>query len=299
MASANMSARIVSQFSLLHRDHELGRISSKGNRFLGSSAEFLPKGIPSLRAKFNSFNKGARAVSEKDKLAQEFSRVALGTAKSLKRVASEAGKVVESFRIEEVKSKTELAAVQLLQQAEVVSAVLKEQADRATGQIQKALEDANTGGALAEITEDAPEPIKEIAETAISAHSAEAAKKGAVIHDFCLGIVYGGFLVASGVVSFIISGSLEAVRFGILLGGILLASSVGSLNVWKKGKSSSPYIFAQIVCALGIFVREAAIFTQFKQIPSGIAATLSIGMVLFYLYVLLAGGNPPKKVATA
>ena len=44
---------------------------------------------------------------------------------------------------------------------------------------------------LVSLTKDVPQPIKEICETAVSAHSPEAIKKGAVIHDFCLGITYG------------------------------------------------------------------------------------------------------------
>lgn len=46
-------------------------------------------------------------------------------------------------------------------------------------------------GVILEAVKGAPEPVREIAETAVAAHSQEALRKGAVIHDFCLGITFG------------------------------------------------------------------------------------------------------------
>lgn len=52
-------------------------------------------------------------------------------------------------------------------------------------------------------------------------------------------------LVAGGLLWFILTGSTAAIRFGVILGGVLLALSVSSLKVWKQGKSSIPYIQGQ------------------------------------------------------
>lgn len=46
-------------------------------------------------------------------------------------------------------------------------------------------------GVILEAVKGAPEPVREIAETAVAAHSREKLLKGAVIHDFCLGITFG------------------------------------------------------------------------------------------------------------
>lgn len=49
----------------------------------------------------------------------------------------------------------------------------------------------------------------------------------------------GGLLTASGFISFMLTGSIPAIRFGIVLGGALLALSISSLRSWKEGESSS------------------------------------------------------------
>lgn len=46
-------------------------------------------------------------------------------------------------------------------------------------------------------------------------------------------------LTLGGFVSFMVTGSLPAIRFGIILGGTLLALSIASLKVHKKGKTSN------------------------------------------------------------
>ena len=55
-----------------------------------------------------------------------------------------------------------------------------------------------------------------------------------------------GFLcVASSIVWFAIHRSADALLYGILVGGSLLAASIGSLLAWKKQLSSTPYIALQ------------------------------------------------------
>ena len=58
-------------------------------------------------------------------------------------------------------------------------------------------------------------------------------------------LLVGALLVTSGLLWFIISGSTAAIRFGVILGGILLALSISSLKTWKEGNSSSSYIKGQ------------------------------------------------------
>lgn len=51
--------------------------------------------------------------------------------------------------------------------------------------------------------------------------------------------------MAGGLIWFLVTGSVNAIRFGVLYGGILLAAAVGSLKAWQAGKSSTPYIAVQ------------------------------------------------------
>jgi len=53
----------------------------------------------------------------------------------------------------------------------------------------------------------------------------------------CLSMA-GAFLSIGGFLSFMLTGSISAIRFGVILGSALLALSVASLRSWKSGKSS-------------------------------------------------------------
>ena len=63
--------------------------------------------------------------------------------------------------------------------------------------------------------------------------------------------IAGAILVTSGFFWFLVTGSVNALRFGIILGGGLLASAVGSLHAWQKGLSCLPYTLAQAGEAAG------------------------------------------------
>lgn len=276
-----------------------------------------------------------RAVSEKDKVITQFSRLASDAASSLRQVTDRALDAIPPQDV--LQHQAEATAAELRQKAELLRRQALQASSQLTGIIGRTEEErsallrrSNTAlfsaagqlrtsalvaqnkmstllqeaeknkGKLLEVVQAAPEPIKDIAETAVVAHSPEAARKGAVIHDFCLGITFGGALVAGGIVWFIATGSINAIRFGFLLGGILLAAAIGSLNAWRAGKSSNPYIAVQGVTAYLLFARETFRYYQTQALfPTAIVATASLAMVAFYVYVVLAGGNPPSKKAAA
>lgn len=70
---------------------------------------------------------------------------------------------------------------------------LKEEAEKARALLTAtAIETAQLGKSnLNLLAENAPDPIKGIAESAVEAHLKDTTKQGAKIHDFCLGIPYG------------------------------------------------------------------------------------------------------------
>ncbi|CAI9097180.1 OLC1v1033551C1 [Oldenlandia corymbosa var. corymbosa] len=89
---------------------------------------------------------------------------------------------------------------------------------------------------LANAAENTPEPVKDIVETFAS--SPDDLNEVSKVRDFYVGIPYGAFLSVCGFLSFMIFGSLSGIRFGLILGGTLLALSISSLRSWKKGESS-------------------------------------------------------------
>ncbi|KAL6555368.1 hypothetical protein OROGR_006626 [Orobanche gracilis] len=121
-------------------------------------------------------------------------------------------------------------------------------------------------------------------------------QKAAKIHDFCFGIPFGALVLSSGLVGFTFTRNPVTLRTGVLYGGALLALSFISLKVWRKGKSSLPFILGQAVLSITLLWKnlEAYLLTG-KLFPTGFNAVISAAMILFYSYVVLSGGNPPPK----
>lgn len=61
--------------------------------------------------------------------------------------------------------------------------------------------------------------------------------QGTFGHIICLCFA-GIFLSLGGFLSFMVTGSTSAIRFGVILGGALLFLSVSSLRSYKQGESS-------------------------------------------------------------
>ncbi|XP_058740368.1 protein FATTY ACID EXPORT 1, chloroplastic isoform X1 [Vicia villosa] len=121
-------------------------------------------------------------------------------------------------------------------------------------------------------------------------------KKTAIIHDFCLGIPFGGFVLTGGIIGFLFSRSPAALASGVLVGGALLFLSTLSLKVWRQGKSSLPFILGQAALSGILIWKNFQSYSLAKKIfPTGISAIISSAMLCFYLYVLVSGGNPPPK----
>nr|AFK48282.1 unknown [Lotus japonicus] len=125
---------------------------------------------------------------------------------------------------------------------------------------------------------------------------AQQQKKTAKIHDFCLGIPFGGFVLAGGIIGFLFSRSPATLSNGVLYGGALLFLSTVSLKVWKQGKSSLPFILGQAALSGILIWKNFQSYSLAKKLfPTGFTAIISSAMLCFYLYVLISGGNPPPK----
>nr|XP_027188282.1 protein FATTY ACID EXPORT 1, chloroplastic isoform X2 [Cicer arietinum] len=121
-------------------------------------------------------------------------------------------------------------------------------------------------------------------------------KRTAKIHDFCLGIPFGGFVLTGGIIGFLFSRSPATLTSGVLFGGALLFLSTLSMKVWRQGKSSLPFILGQAALSGILIWKNFQSYSLAKKIfPTGISAIISSAMLCFYLYVLVSGGNPPPK----
>ncbi|KAJ8534239.1 hypothetical protein K7X08_007563 [Anisodus acutangulus] len=136
---------------------------------------------------------------------------------------------------------------------------------------------------------------KEINEP-VQENSSSQPKKAAKIHDFCLGIPFGGLVFTGGLIGFIFSRNPATLSTGVLFGGALLALSAISMKVWRQGKTSLPFILGQAVLAAALLWKNSRTFSLTgKLFPTGIFAAISAAMFCFYSYVILSGGNPPPK----
>ncbi|XP_051149483.1 protein FATTY ACID EXPORT 1, chloroplastic [Andrographis paniculata] len=121
-------------------------------------------------------------------------------------------------------------------------------------------------------------------------------KRAAKIHDFCFGIPFGGLVLSGGLLGFIFTRNPATLGAGVLFGGALLALSTYSLKVWRKGKSSLPFILGQAVLSVALLWKNLQAYSMTKNlIPTGFNIVISAAMLCFYSYVVLSGGNPPPK----
>ncbi|CAL5388979.1 unnamed protein product [Camellia sinensis] len=110
--------------------------------------------------------------------------------------------------------------------------------------------------------EKSPEPVKDIVE--IFASSTDDVEEISNLHDFYLGIPYGILLSFGGFLSFMLTGSISAIRFGVILGAI----------------------------ASILFLREIWLLFKRPSFASCFTSLFSGAMVVFYLYrITLNGGQ--------
>ncbi|XP_058002449.1 protein FATTY ACID EXPORT 3, chloroplastic isoform X2 [Hevea brasiliensis] len=143
--------------------------------------------------------------------------------------------------------------------------------------------------------QNSPEPVKEVVETFAS--STDDLNDFSGIHDFHLGIPYGLLLSVGGFLSFMLMGSISAVRFGVILGGALLTLSILSLRSYKKGQPCTSVVKGQAGIAALIFLREIRLLFQFflswqkASILTFFSTVISGAMVAFFLYRINVNGK--------
>ncbi|KAL5738959.1 hypothetical protein ACOSP7_027909 [Xanthoceras sorbifolium] len=175
--------------------------------------------------------------------------------------------------------------------------VLKETSEQLKIQAEKAREDLTV--VVKEISEEGKEyltaaaknspQLKEVVETYSS--STDDLNEFTNIRDFHLGIPYGLFLCLGGFLSFMITGSTAAIRFGVILGGALLALSISSLKSYQRREKSGLFLKGQAAIATIIFLREVRCLSQRLTFPNSLTIIASGAMVAFYVYRITVDGK--------
>ncbi|CAK9144462.1 unnamed protein product [Ilex paraguariensis] len=179
--------------------------------------------------------------------------------------------------------------------------VLKETSEQLKIQAEKARQDLSVIAMeisvegkeyLSTAAEKSPEPLKDIVETFAS--STDELNDVSKVRDFYLGIPYGVLLSFGGFLSFMLTGSISATRFGVILGGALLALSVSSLRSWKKGEPFSLALKGQAAIASVLFLREISLLFVRPSFARFVSTFVSGAMVAFYAYRIFMDGGQAK-----
>ncbi|KAI5584648.1 hypothetical protein BDE02_06G095900 [Populus trichocarpa] len=266
-----------------------------------SSRAFVPKGLSVGFLSGNSLNRPivAFAASHEDSIevekesedrklgGEESEEVWKQTLESFKEQALKLQSV--SQEAYEIYSKKTMVVLQ------ETSEKLKIQAEKAKSDLGELAKEFGEDGIqlLTVATENSPESVKEVVETLTS--STDNLNDVSKVRDFHLGIPYGLLLSTAGFLSFMLSGSISSLRFGVILGGMLLALSVSSLKSYKRAEPYSLALKGQAAIAAIIFLRDISIIlTRRTSFLTPLATLISGAMAAFYLYKIALDGKQSK-----
>ncbi|KAL8206026.1 hypothetical protein R6Q57_009577 [Mikania cordata] len=251
----------------------------------------IGRGLPITRLNYRNRSVFSFAASHED---SNSSDIEIEETNSLKEKAEESEEAwkqtLASFKEQALKmlNISEEAYEVYLKKATVVlrdtSVQLKIQADKASADLSVIAKELSEEGKvyLSAAAENSPEPVKDIVETFAS--STDDLKDVSQVLDFYVGIPYGALLTLGGFLSFMITGSISAIRFGVILGGTLLGLAVYSLRSWKKGESSSAALKGQSAIATILFLRDLRLVFSRPAFTRYIALIISGAAVAFYVY---------------
>ncbi|KAF7825412.1 protein FATTY ACID EXPORT 3, chloroplastic [Senna tora] len=170
---------------------------------------------------------------------------------------------------------------------------LKVQAEKARQDLSVAAKEISEEGKeyLTTATENSPE-VKEIVETFTS--PTDDLNQISEVRDFYVGIPYGLILSLGGFLSFMVTGSTAAIRFGMILGGVLLALGISSLKAYKRGETSPLAFKGQAAIASILFLREINLLAKGSALITWFTALISGAVVAFYVYRWVMDGKPQK-----
>ncbi|KAI9392542.1 hypothetical protein POPTR_006G108700v4 [Populus trichocarpa] len=269
-----------------------------------SSRAFVPKGLSVGFHSGNSLNRPivAFAASHED----SHSKIEVEKESEDRKLGGEESEEVwkqtlESFKEQALKLQSvsqeayEIYSKKTMVVLQETSEKLKIQAEKAKSDLGELAKEFGEDGIqlLTVATENSPESVKEVVETLTS--STDNLNDVSKVRDFHLGIPYGLLLSTAGFLSFMLSGSISSLRFGVILGGMLLALSVSSLKSYKRAEPYSLALKGQAAIAAIIFLRDISIIlTRRTSFLTPLATLISGAMAAFYLYKIALDGKQSK-----
>ncbi|CAL1400408.1 unnamed protein product [Linum trigynum] len=152
---------------------------------------------------------------------------------------------------------------------------LKIQAERARRDLNSLAKEIN------EAAENSPEGVRDILETISSSTDV---KDFSELKDYHVGIGYGSIVFAGGFAAFMLVGSISAVRFGVILGGALLALGIASRRAQNNGEAYDVPLKGQTAIATIIFLRKITLLFQRGSLFQFVSAVISTAVLAFYCY---------------
>ncbi|CAL1378400.1 unnamed protein product [Linum trigynum] len=152
---------------------------------------------------------------------------------------------------------------------------LKIQAERARKDLNSLAKEIN------EAAENSPEGVRDILETISSSTDV---KDISELKDYHVGIGYGSLVFLGGFAAFMLVGSISAVRFGVILGGALLALGIASRRAQNNGEAYDLPLKGQTAIAAVIFLRKITLLFQRGSLFQFISAVISTAVLAFYCY---------------
>ncbi|XP_074584656.1 protein FATTY ACID EXPORT 3, chloroplastic-like [Curcuma longa] len=160
---------------------------------------------------------------------------------------------------------------------------LKIQSDKAQRDLSVIAQEISKEGQeyLSAAAKNYPDSVREILDVYASV---EELSNISSVRDFYLGIPYGCFLAVGGFLHFMLTGSIPAIRFGVILGTAILVLSVSSLRAWKNGKETPLLLVGQTAISAIIFFRQWLLCSQRGLFPNLLMLAISCAMLGFYAY---------------
>uniref|UniRef100_A0A6V7QSG5 Protein FATTY ACID EXPORT 3, chloroplastic n=1 Tax=Ananas comosus var. bracteatus TaxID=296719 RepID=A0A6V7QSG5_ANACO len=203
---------------------------------------------------------------------------------------------LEQFKAEALKMKAKSAeayeiyskkAVEMLLET---SEKLKIQTDKAQKDLGVILKEVGEEGQqyLSMAAEKSPDSVKDILETFKSLGDLKSMSQ---VRDYHVGVPFGSFLAVGGFLNFMLTGSIPAIRFGVVLGTALLALSIASLRSWRSGRASPLLLKGQAAIAIIIFLRQLVIFFQDWSFSTFFMFLISGAIASLYVFHFRTGGD--------
>ncbi|XVF65948.1 hypothetical protein PTKIN_Ptkin09bG0292000 [Pterospermum kingtungense] len=265
-----------------------------------ASPKGLALGFRSLDRRL-SFNQSVVAFAASHE--ESHSEIEVGSEKDEVKIVEEESneawkQALETFKEQALKMQSvsqeayEIYSKKALVTLKETSEQLKIQAEKAKNDLTEIAKEISEEGKvyLSTAAENSPPEVKEIVETYSS--SADDFNDVSKVLDFHVGIPYGFLLSVSGFLSFMLTGSISAIRFGVILGGALLALSLSSLKSYQRGESSPLATKGQAVIASILFLRELILLVLRFNLGNFLTTFISGAVVAFYIYKLLPSDKP-------